>query len=126
MLTPSVHPQLCLILSNPETAFSRASLPVSGVGLARLEFVIARCGLHPVACLAFDGLKADDPLRAHLAKAAANAGCATPAETYTRAIAQAVGCIAAAFYPKPVIVRCSDFKSACTSVRVRLPAGTNQ
>ncbi len=99
--------KVSMILANPSEAFSLASMPVSGVGLARLEFIINGIGLHPRACLDADKLPPE--LRCRLL--AACVGAPSPVEHYTRGIAEGVGCIAAAFYPQPVIVRLSDFKT---------------
>ena len=89
-------------------AFTLASLPVHGVGLARLEFIISRIGLHPQACLEYEQLPASDD-KARMREM--TLGAASPAEFYVHRIAEGVATIAAAFYPTPVIVRLSDFKT---------------
>lgn len=96
-----------LILGNPSEAFSLARLPVRGVGLVRLEFVINSVGLHPMACLEVDAQPAELQGRIR----AACVGSPTPVEHYIRSIAEGVASICAAFYPEQCIVRLSDFKS---------------
>jgi pyruvate,water dikinase len=83
-------------------------LPNAGVGLARLEFIINRqIGIHPKALLDFDIL--DTPLREQIAEAIA--AYLTPRDFFVQRVAEGVATLAAAFAPKPVIVRMSDFKS---------------
>jgi pyruvate,water dikinase len=96
-------------LGNPELAFSTAQIPNDGVGLARLEFIInEHIKAHPLALLAME--KVTDPgVRAQLA--ALTAGYTSPAGYFIEKLSEGVGTIAAAFYPKPVVVRLSDFKS---------------
>ena len=89
-------------------AFTLASLPVHGVGLARLEFIISRIGLHPQACLDYEQMPASAD-KARMREV--TLGAASPAEFYVQRIAEGVATIAAAFYPNPVIVRMSDFKT---------------
>jgi phosphoenolpyruvate synthase/pyruvate phosphate dikinase len=122
-------------------------MPVHGVGLARLEFIVSRIGVHPQvcaagrrrrrflpsrhhrcilarirlfiharscarpvqACLEYEHMAEEDPLKARIR--AATLGAASPAEYYVHKIAEGVATIAAAFYPQPVIVRMSDFKT---------------
>ena len=103
------HTKLCLIMGNPDNAFHLARLPVHGVGLVRLEFIVSRVGLHPKLCLEHAALPSDDPLLPRLF--AACKGAASPAEFYVSKLAEGVATIAASFYPHPVIVRLSDFKS---------------
>jgi pyruvate,water dikinase len=95
-------------LGNPDMAFRSAMTPNAGVGLARMEFIInEHIGVHPMALVHPDRLPADEQKRiAELA-----AGFASPREFFIRNLAEGVGTIAAAFYPKPVIVRLSDFKT---------------
>ncbi len=95
-------------LGNPERAFHTAMLPNEGVGLARMEFVISEhIGIHPMAI--------EHPERiapAARAAIAARAGAdASPREFFIRALSEGIGTIAAAFFPRPVIVRLSDFKT---------------
>ncbi len=105
---PPAPTKIMMNVGNPELAFGFSRLPNEGVGLARLEFIIARnVGVHPKALLEFD---AQPPaLKAEIA--ARIAGYAGPVEFYVSKIAEGVATIAAAFWPKKVIVRLSDFKS---------------
>jgi pyruvate,water dikinase len=105
---PPCPTKITMNVGNPELAFEFQRLPNEGVGLARLEFIINRnVGIHPKALLA---LHAQPPeLRAEIERRiAAYPG---PVEFYVAKIAEGVSTIAAAFWPKPVIVRMSDFKS---------------
>ncbi len=100
--------KLMMNVGNPERAFEFAQIPNHGVGLARLEFVIARAiGVHPLALLEYANLP--DPLRADIDARAA--GYADPVAFYAEKLAEGIATLAAAFWPKPVIVRLSDFKS---------------
>ena len=100
--------KVMLNLGNPEMAFSKATLPVAGVGLARLEFIINNSiQIHPRALLEYNNLKPD--VQKKIDKI--TAGYADRISFYIDRLAEGVGHIAAAFYPKPVIVRMSDFKS---------------
>ncbi|MGK7909436.1 MAG: phosphoenolpyruvate synthase [Synechococcus sp.] len=106
---PLTRTQILMNVGNPEKAFSLASIPCDGVGLARLEFIIANhIGVHPLALLHFDELS--DPLDKqaieHLTR-----HYDSKSEFFIDKLARGVGTIAAAFYPKPVVVRMSDFKS---------------
>lgn len=95
-------------LGNPEQAFEAAHLPVQGVGLARLEFIINNSiQIHPRALLEYDEL---DKKTQHQIDQITS-GYADRISFYVDRLAEGVGHIAAAFYPKPVIVRMSDFKS---------------
>jgi pyruvate,water dikinase len=95
-------------LADPSRAFAVAQLPVDGVGLAREEFVIAeRIGVHPCALLFPE--RTDDATRAEIARR--SLGYASPTEWYVTRLAEGLGTIAAAFHPRPVIVRFSDFKT---------------
>ena len=99
---------IMLIVGNPGQAFSHAQLPNDGVGLARLEFIINNTiGIHPRALLEYDAL--DPELQDQIDPR--TTGYANPREFYIERLAEGVGTIAASFYPKPVIVRMSDFKS---------------
>jgi pyruvate, water dikinase len=105
---PKIPVKLAMNVGNPQLAFDFAQLPNEGVGLARLEFIISNTiGIHPKACL--DYAKLPDDLRAQVAKA--SRGYATPVDFYMQKMAEGVATIAAAFWPKKVIVRLSDFKS---------------
>jgi pyruvate,water dikinase len=96
-------------VGNPDTAFQTAMLPTDGVGLARMEFIVAEhIKVHPMALVHPE--KIDDPaVRTEIARL--TQGYERPADFFVRQLAEGVGTIAAAFYPKPVIVRMSDFKS---------------
>ena len=105
---PTIPIDLCMNLANPEQAFSYQFLPNKGVGLARLEFIIGNMiGIHPNALLHLDNLDAKTQKLIHKKTTA----YATPIEFYIEKMAEGVATIAAAFYPKPIIVRFSDFKS---------------
>lgn len=105
---PWLPVNIMLNVGNPERAFDFQSLPNAGVGLARLEFIIARMiGIHPKAILELDAQAA--PLRAEIEMRAAAYGGAR--DFYVSKLAEGIATIAAAFWPKPVIVRLSDFKS---------------
>lgn len=105
-------------LGNPDLAFHAARLPNDGVGLARIEFIVAEhIRAHPMA-LAHPERIADVQERDRVLERAR--GHARPADYFVRELAEGVATIAAAFYPKPVIVRLSDFK---TNEYARLPGG---
>jgi pyruvate,water dikinase len=105
---PEIGVKIAMNVGNPQLAFDFAQLPNAGVGLARVEFVINNeIGVHPRACLEHAGLPAD--LRAKVAKA--SRGYADPVTFFSEKLTEGVATIAAAFWPKPVIVRLSDFKS---------------
>jgi pyruvate,water dikinase len=105
---PRIPVKIAMNVGNPELAFEFAQLPNAGVGLARLEFIINNeIGVHPRACLEYADLpsglkkKLDEKTR----------GYANPRSFYRDKLVEGVATIAAAFWPKPVIVRLSDFKS---------------
>ncbi|MCL4184808.1 MAG: phosphoenolpyruvate synthase, partial [Burkholderiaceae bacterium] len=105
---PEVPVKMMLNVGNPKLAFEFAQLPNDGVGLARLEFIINNnIGIHPKAILDYPNVDAD------LKKAVESVarGYATPRAFYVDRLAEGVATIAAAFWPRPVIVRLSDFKS---------------
>lgn len=105
---PQIPVKIMLNVGNPDCAFDFQKLPNHGVGLARLEFIINRMiGIHPKALLQFDTLPAK--LQASIRELIA--GYESPRQFYIDKIKEGVATIAAAFYPKPVIVRLSDFKS---------------
>jgi pyruvate,water dikinase len=105
---PEIPVKLAMNVGNPQLAFDFCQLPNDGVGLARLEFIISNTiGIHPKACLEFAKLPAD--LKAQVARQAR--GYESPVRFYVEKIAEGVATIAAAFWPKKVIVRLSDFKS---------------
>ena len=95
-------------VGNPELAFDFQRLPNDGIGLARLEFIIARMiGVHPKAVLDYPSVP--DDLRQAVEEHAA--GYADPVTFYVEKLVEGIATLGAAFYPKPVIVRLSDFKS---------------
>jgi pyruvate, water dikinase len=105
---PQIPVKIAMNVGNPQLAFDFCQLPNEGVGLARLEFIISNTiGIHPKACLEYATLPAD--LKAQVAKQ--SRGYENPVRFYVDKIAEGVGTIAAAFWPKKVIVRLSDFKS---------------
>jgi len=105
---PEIATKIMMNVGNPQLAFDFAQLPNAGVGLARLEFIINNnIGVHPKAILDYPAIDAD------LKKAVESVarGHASPRAFYVDKVAEGVASIAAAFWPKPVIVRLSDFKS---------------
>jgi pyruvate,water dikinase len=105
---PRIPVKITMNVGNPELAFEFAQLPSAGVGLARLEFIINNeIGVHPRACLEYADLPAS--LKSKLAEK--TRGYASPKEFFREKMVEGVATIAAAFWPKPVIVRLSDFKS---------------
>ncbi|HEX6322033.1 MAG TPA: phosphoenolpyruvate synthase [Burkholderiales bacterium] len=105
---PRIPVKIAMNVGNPELAFEFAQLPSAGVGLARLEFIINNeIGVHPRACLEFAGLppalkkKVEEKSR----------GYASPKDFFREKMVEGVATIAAAFWPRQVIVRLSDFKS---------------
>ena len=105
---PAAPTKIMMNVGNPELAFEFCKLPNDGVGLARLEFIINRnVGVHPKALINFDTQAAE--LKAQIGERIG--GYDSPTEFYVSKIAEGVATIAAAFSPKKVIVRMSDFKS---------------
>ncbi|QEL65041.1 phosphoenolpyruvate synthase [Oryzomicrobium terrae] len=105
---PEIDTKIMMNVGNPELAFEFSQLPNAGVGLARVEFVINNViGIHPKAILDIDRLPASK--REEIQRRAR--GYASPKEFFVEKLAEGVATIAAAFWPKPVIVRLSDFKS---------------
>ncbi len=105
---PRIAVKIAMNVGNPELAFEFAQLPNAGVGLARLEFIINNeIGVHPRACLEYADLPA--ALRKKLDEKCR--GYADPRSFFREKMVEGVATIAAAFWPKPVIVRLSDFKS---------------
>lgn len=105
---PEIDLKIMMNVGNPQLAFDFAQIPNGGVGLARLEFIINNnIGVHPKAILDYPNIDAD------LKKAVESVarGHASPPAFYVDKVAEGVATIAAAFWPKPVIVRLSDFKS---------------
>jgi pyruvate,water dikinase len=106
---PRPKTRVMVNLGDPDLAFRTALLPSDGVGLARMEFIIQRnIGIHPMA-LAQPEKVASARDRAAIARA--TRGYPHPADFFVERLAEGVGTIAAAFYPRPVIVRLSDFKT---------------
>jgi pyruvate,water dikinase len=106
---PMPRTELMINIGNPDTAFQTRFLPNDGVGLARMEFIVANyIRIHPMA-LAHPERVEDGQVRAQIA--ALTRDYASPSDYFVRQLAEGVGTIAAAFYPKPVIVRMSDFKT---------------
>jgi len=105
---PEIATKIMMNVGNPQLAFDFCQLPNQGVGLARLEFIINNnIGVHPKAILDYPNIDSD------LKKAVESVarGHASPRAFYVDKVAEGVATIAAAFWPKPVIVRLSDFKS---------------
>ncbi len=106
---PDLPLSIMLNVGNPERAFAFQSVPNSGVGLARLEFLISNTiGIHPKALLEFDSLE-DQELKKNISEK--TMAYASPIDFYVERLKEGIATIAAAFYPKKVIVRLSDFKS---------------
>ena len=105
---PELPFKISMNIGNPERAFDFQGLPNAGVGLARLEFIINNTiGVHPKALLHYDGLEPDIKVDVDRAMA----GYDSPVDFYVKKLIEGVSHIGAAFHPKPVIVRLSDFKS---------------
>jgi pyruvate,water dikinase len=105
---PELPLKIMMNVANPDRAFDFSAIPNAGVGLARLEFIINRMiGVHPRALLEY----ADQDEEITAAIDERMAGYAGPLEFYVERLAEGIATIAAAFAPKPVIVRLSDFKS---------------
>jgi pyruvate,water dikinase len=105
---PRIPVKITMNVGNPQLAFEFAQLPNAGVGLARLEFIINNeIGVHPRACL--DYPKLDAQLKRKVEEV--TRGYADPRAFFVEKMVEGVATIAAAFWPKPVIVRLSDFKS---------------
>jgi pyruvate,water dikinase len=101
--------EIMVNLGNPELAFQTSLLPTDGVGLARMEFIISEAiKIHPMALLHPERIE-DPTERQEIERLTAS--YASPADYFVERLAEGVGTIAAAFHPKPVIVRMSDFKS---------------
>ncbi|MFZ2314918.1 MAG: phosphoenolpyruvate synthase [Gammaproteobacteria bacterium] len=105
---PPIDVRICINMGNPEKAFSTQFLPNNGVGLARLEFIIGNMiGIHPNAALNFATL----PKRLQQQMLKKTSAYKNPVEYYVERMREGISMIAAAFYPKEVIFRFSDFKS---------------
>lgn len=106
---PKLPIKVMMNVGHPDRAFLFQSIPNAGVGLARLEFLISNTiGIHPKALLEFDNLN-DLDLKAKIQEKIS--AYSSPIEYYVEKLKEGISTIAAAFYPKPVIVRLSDFKS---------------
>jgi pyruvate, water dikinase len=109
---PEIGVEIMMNVGTPDQAFAFSRLPNAGVGLARLEFIINRqIGIHPKALLDLDD--PDGPVQGPLRDQIASlvAAYASPRDFFVQRVAEGVATIAAAFAPRPVIVRLSDFKS---------------
>ncbi|HNA69615.1 MAG TPA: phosphoenolpyruvate synthase [Nitrosomonas sp.] len=105
---PQLPIKIMMNVGNPAHAFAFSQIPNQGIGLARLEFIISNMiGIHPKAVLEFDQLPSD--LQALIL--GRSAGYANPVQFYVEKLVEGIATLAAAFYPNPVIVRTSDFKS---------------
>lgn len=104
---PVLPVKLAMNVGNPQMAFKLQAIPNGGVGLARLEFIINEISVHPNAVLAYPNVDPD----LKTAIESVSRGYASPRAYYVQKLAEGVATIAAAFWPKPVIVRLSDFKS---------------
>jgi pyruvate,water dikinase len=104
---PPLDLKIMMNIGNPQLAFNFAQVPNNGVGLARLEFIINNMGIHPKAVLDYPNI--DTALKRAIESAAR--GYASPRAFFVEKLAEGIATIGAAFYPKPVIVRLSDFKS---------------
>ena len=106
---PRPRTEIMLNLANPELAYHTAMLPNDGVGLARMEFIINNhIGVHPMALVSPDKV-ASRTARAAIARLVRD--YPQPTDFFVEKLAEGIGTIAAAFFPKPVIVRLSDFKT---------------
>jgi len=105
---PNLPFRIMMNVGNPDRAFDFQAMPNEGVGLARLEFIINRMiGVHPKALLNFESLPGD--IKQTVEKRIA--GYDSPVDFYIDKLVEGISTLAAAFFPKPVIVRLSDFKS---------------
>ncbi|MBN3942789.1 phosphoenolpyruvate synthase [Nostoc sp. NMS9] len=106
---PRTRTQILMNVGNPQEALSLSAIPNDGVGLARTEFIIAnQIQIHPMALIHYELLK-DEFVKAKIANITSLYD--DKPQYFVDKLAQGIGRIAAAFYPKPVIVRMSDFKS---------------
>ncbi len=105
---PETQTHIMLIVGDPSRAFTLSAIPNAGVGLARTEFIVTNhIGIHPMALARYPRLKDAQVVK----QIAAKIGTEDAGEFFVRRFSEGVACIAAAFYPKPVIVRTSDFKT---------------
>jgi len=106
---PKTHTKIMMNVGNPEEAFKLSAIPNDGVGLARLEFIIANhIQTHPLALIHFDQLE-DQSVKQQIAQLTEQYN--HKPDFFVDKLAQGISMIAAAFYPNPVVVRMSDFKS---------------
>lgn len=106
---PQTKTKILINVGNPEDISRLATLPCDGVGVARMEFIIAnQVKIHPLALVHFDELL-DDSLKRQIADLTMH--YEHKPDYFVDKVAEGIGMIAAAFYPKPVLVRTSDFKS---------------
>lgn len=105
---PAVAQKILVNIADPDRAFTVAQLPVQGIGLARLEFILSnKIGIHPMAIAQPD--KVTPAARDYILKC--SAAYSSPEEFFVQTLAQNIAMLAAAFYPKEIIVRLSDFKT---------------
>lgn len=105
---PATHTQIMMNVGNPDQALKLARLPNDGVGLARMEFIFAgQVRVHPLALTRYDQL----PQATKDEVDAVTAGYSNKTDYFVDTLARGIGLLAAAFWPKPVIVRLSDFKT---------------
>jgi pyruvate,water dikinase len=105
---PATRTKIMLIVGDPSHAFSLSVIPNAGVGLARTEFIVTNhIGIHPMALARYPHLKDGDAVK----QIAAKIGAEDAKDFFVRRFSEGVAHIAAAFYPRPVIVRTSDFKT---------------
>jgi len=104
---PRTRTKVMLNIGDPAQAFHFAEIPNDGVGLARIEFIVSHIGIHPMALARYPNLKDKEAIKAIRARI----GDEEPREFFISRLSEGVARIAAAFYPKPVIVRTSDFKT---------------
>jgi pyruvate,water dikinase len=105
---PRPKTEIMMNLGNPDEALALSFIPNDGVGLARMEFIATQIKVHPMALLHLERVD-DEGVRKKIDDLAI--GYASKADYFTELLSQGIGTIAAAFYPKPVVVRTSDFKT---------------
>ncbi len=106
---PDTHTKILMNVGNPEQAFEFASIPCDGVGLCREEFIVnSYIKIHPNALLHFDRLK-DEKVRVEILRL--TSGYKSKTQFFIDKLAEGIAMVAAAFHPKPVILRFSDFKT---------------
>lgn len=108
---PQTRTQVLLNIADPSQAFDLSVMPVDGVGLARIEFIIAnRIGIHPMALIEPERIKGSS-VRRRIDRLIREGGPSDGKSFFISRLAEGIGTIGAAFYPRPVIVRTSDFKT---------------